>query len=92
MAAKSTGLPKSSDDAGHRRRFDKLLERAKKESKASVGAAKHAHTEQSKSFVEAARELGCDESEATFDKMLKKIASAPPPKSVQKRKVKSRKK
>lgn len=39
-------------------------------------------------FVNAARELGCDEDEAAFDKVLKKIASAPPPKSVEKRKTK----
>lgn len=43
---------------------------------------------QSKLFIEKARELGCDDDPATFDKMLKKIASAPPPKSVQKRKTK----
>lgn len=39
-------------------------------------------------FKIAARELGCDEDPAAFDKMLKKVASAPPPKSVQKRKAK----
>jgi len=37
-------------------------------------------------FVKAARELGVDESEEAFDKVLKRVASAPPPKSVQKRK------
>ena len=46
--------------------------------------------EQSKLFFEKARELGCDEDPRAFDKMLKKIASAPPPKSVQKRKAKRR--
>ena len=39
-------------------------------------------------FVDAARDLGCDEDEAAFDKTLMKISSAPPPKSVQKRKTK----
>ena len=47
---------------------------------------------QHQEFVKAARELGCDEDEATFDKVLKKIASAPPPKSVQKRKKRPAKK
>lgn len=43
-------------------------------------------------FVKAARELGCDESEEAFDRALGKIAKAPPPKSVQKRKRKARRK
>ena len=43
---------------------------------------------QHKLFKQAARELGCDESEEAFDKVLRKVASAPPPKSVQKRKKK----
>lgn len=46
---------------------------------------------QHKDFVEAARELGADESEEAFDKVLKRIAKAPPPKSVQKRKARPRK-
>lgn len=41
-------------------------------------------------FVDAARDLGCDDDEAAFDKALKRIASAPPPKSVEKRKTKKR--
>jgi hypothetical protein len=41
-------------------------------------------------FVKAARELGTDESEEAFDKMLDKIAKAPPPKTVQKRKRKTK--
>ena len=41
---------------------------------------------QHQDFVKAARELGTDESEEAFDKVLKRVASAPPPKSVQKRK------
>jgi hypothetical protein len=44
--------------------------------------------EQLKAFQKAARELGCDDDEKAFDKVLKKIASAPPPKSVEQRKVK----
>lgn len=43
--------------------------------------------EQHREFVKAAREIGCDDDPAAFDKMLKKLASAPPPKSVQKRKT-----
>jgi hypothetical protein len=43
---------------------------------------------QKSKFEQAARELGCSEDENAFDKTLKKIASAPPPKSVEKRKTK----
>jgi hypothetical protein len=45
-------------------------------------------TSQHRAFVKAARELGCNEDTEAFDKTLKKIASAPPPKSVEKRKNK----
>jgi hypothetical protein len=34
---------------------------------------------QSRKFIEAARELGCDEDESAFDEMVKKVAKAPPP-------------
>ena len=44
--------------------------------------------DQSKAFIEKAREIGCDEDPASFDKMLKRIGSASPPKSVEKRKAK----
>jgi hypothetical protein len=44
--------------------------------------------DQYQGFVKAARKLGTDESEEGFDKVLKRIAKAPPPKSVQKRKPK----
>jgi hypothetical protein len=44
--------------------------------------------DQHQEFVKAARELGCDEDETAFDRALGKIAKAPPPKSVQKRKTK----
>jgi hypothetical protein len=43
--------------------------------------------DQHRDFVKAARELGADDSEEAFDKMLKRVAKAPPPKSVQKRKA-----
>lgn len=33
---------------------------------------------QSDSFIKAARELGCDESEAAFDEKLKKVAAHKP--------------
>jgi len=35
---------------------------------------------QSAKFKRAARELGCDEDEAAFDKRLREIAKASPPK------------
>jgi len=35
-------------------------------------------TAQSKAFVDAARELGCDESEEAFNATLKKVASRKP--------------
>ena len=44
--------------------------------------------EQTKRFKEAARELGCDEDPEAFDRALGKVASSPPPKTVQKRKTK----
>ena len=55
-----------------------------------VKKTKMTDADQIKAFKEAARELGCDDDEKTFDKVLKKISSAPPPKSVQKRKAKPR--
>ncbi len=39
---------------------------------------------QSERFIEAARELGCDEDEAAFDDFLKKVAKAPPPRKEEK--------
>ena len=39
-------------------------------------------------FIEAARELGCDEDQSTFKDKLKQLVKAPPPKTVQKRKKK----
>ena len=44
--------------------------------------------DQGEAFKKAARELGLDDGEEAFDKVLKKITKAPPPKSVQKRKTK----
>lgn len=52
--------------------------------KQKTGSAADQHRE----FVKAARELGTDENEEAFDRVLGKIAKAPPPKSVQKRKKK----
>jgi hypothetical protein len=46
---------------------------------------------QHRKFAEAARKLGTDDSEDAFDKALRKVASAPPPKSVQKRKAAKKK-
>jgi hypothetical protein len=40
--------------------------------------AKPPKTDQSKRFIEKAREFGCDEDEAAFEAKLKKIAKAPP--------------
>ena len=37
------------------------------------------HKTQSEKFKEAARKAGADDSEEAFDKVLKKIAQAPPP-------------
>jgi hypothetical protein len=48
----------------------------------------HGDQGQFERFVREARELGCPEDEAAFDDTLKKIASAPPPKTVKKRKTK----
>lgn len=39
-------------------------------------------------FIEAARKAGASEDAADFDRMLGKIAKAPPPASVQERKTK----
>ena len=49
---------------------------------------KMAPAEQHERFVEAARQLGCDEDEDAFNRVLRKVASAPPPKSIKKRKPK----
>ena len=47
---------------------------------AQKGAPK-AKTPQAKLFIEKARELGCDEDEAAYEKRLRKIAKAIPPKA-----------
>ena len=47
-----------------------------------------AEKKQISKFVAAAKELGCGHDESAFDQTIKKIASAPPPKSVKKRKSK----
>jgi hypothetical protein len=51
--------------------------------KPKVGSA----TDQHREFVKAARDLGTDESEEAFDKVLRKVASAPPPATVRQRKA-----
>jgi hypothetical protein len=43
---------------------------------------------QSAKFKAAARELGCDEDEAAFEKRLRKIAKAAPPKDVSPKRIK----
>jgi len=48
---------------------------------------KSSHAEQHREFIKAARELDTDEDEAAFNRRLRQIASAPPPKSVQTRKA-----
>lgn len=48
-------------------------------------------TDQHRRFIEAARELGCSEDPEAFDKAIKKIAKAPPPDTVAKRKDKPKK-
>jgi hypothetical protein len=40
---------------------------------------------QIQAFKEKARELGCDEDEAAFERRLRKIAKAPPPKPTKKK-------
>lgn len=50
--------------------------------------SKERNTDQASKFAAAARELGCDDSEEAFDKKLKAIASAPPPKPAKKPKTK----
>lgn len=42
--------------------------------------SKESQTDQSKRFIETARELGCDEDEAAFDEKLKRIAQTKPAK------------
>lgn len=45
-------------------------------------------SEQSKKFIETARELGCDESEERFDKALRIIAKQTPKKHEPKKRAK----
>jgi hypothetical protein len=48
---------------------------------------KSSNKPQNERFIEAARELGCDEDEAAFDEKLRRIATAKPkPKREPKRK------
>ena len=50
-----------------------------------------AGSDQHREFAKATRDLGVDESEDAFDKVLKRVAKAPPPKTVRKRKRAERK-
>lgn len=53
--------------------------------KPAVGSAQTVRSStQVQRFIDAARELGCDQDEARFDAALKKVASASPPKSTPK--------
>lgn len=47
--------------------------------------------DQHKRFIEAARDAGASEDEPAFDDMLKRVTSAPPPKTVQDRKSSKKK-
>jgi hypothetical protein len=44
----------------------------------SKSTPKSSDAEQSRRFIETARELGCDEDEAAFEEKLKRIATAKP--------------
>ena len=50
-------------------------------------APKLTPAEQRKLFKQAARDLGTDDSEDVLDKVLRKVASAPPPKTIKQRKA-----
>jgi hypothetical protein len=49
----------------------------------------HEKTAQSQKFIEAARELECDDDEGRFRERFKKLTEAPPPETVEKRKSKT---
>jgi hypothetical protein len=50
----------------------------------SKSPPKPSDEEQSRRFIETARELGCDEDEAAFDEKLRRIATAKPkPKAIE---------
>jgi hypothetical protein len=51
---------------------------AKPQSKKQAPKPKAEKTPQSQKFIEAARELGCDEDESAFDEMVKKVAKGTP--------------
>ena len=46
---------------------------------AKTPTGKAADKAQSRRFIEAARELGCDEDEAAFDEKLRKVGAPKPP-------------
>ena len=59
-------IPKDSASRAYKSELNAILERAKS---------------QSARFKEAARELGCDEDEASFDEKLRRIGKAKPQKA-----------
>jgi hypothetical protein len=61
--------------------FDEWPKGRRSESLKKVVAQKNQYAR----FVEVARELGCEEDEAAFEKRLRKIAKAPPPKPAKKK-------
>jgi hypothetical protein len=67
MKKYSAELPTAADDRKHSRRVEEITERAKS-----------GDDSQRKRFEEAARELGCDDDEATFEKRLRDVAISPP--------------
>jgi hypothetical protein len=74
MAIESDELPKVGRDRRHEKKVADLVKSAK---------------QQSAKFAEAARDLGLEDSGDQFDRNLRIVASAPPPKSVKKRKAKA---
>jgi hypothetical protein len=76
MSKEESEIPRAQSSASHRAKVEEIKRRA---------------LDQHKRFVEAARTIAAAEDEESFDKALRRIASAPPPKSVQKRKKKARK-
>lgn len=48
--------------------------------------AKNQRNEQSKRFIEAAKSVEADSGDGAFDRVLKRVAKAPPPDTVQERK------
>lgn len=60
------GLPSGTSSKEYKKEVQKIINRAP--------------NTQVKKFIEAARELETDQSEENFDRVLKRVAKAPPPK------------